>query len=189
MILTVGGNIGCGKSTLLETLKKNGKEVVPEAVEKWGSWLDLFYSDMKRFGFGFQMKVLFDFIDTPPPGAITERSPLDALYIFAKTLFQSETLSHMEYNLFSDYVHKIGWKPDYYIYLRADPEVCFHRIHIRSRTAENGVTLEYIKNVHEMYEKFTQVLKDLGITVFTVDANQTPDRVQDAVDRILYSIF
>lgn len=189
MIITVGGNIGCGKSTLLETLRGKGKQVVPEAVEKWGSWLDLFYSDMKRFGFGFQMKVLFDFIDAPPPGAITERSPLDALYIFAKTLFQSETLTHMEYNLFHDYVHKIGWKPDHYVYLRTDPEVCFERIHVRSRNAENGITFEYVKTVHETYEKFTQILKDLGIKVYTVDANQSPERVQEAVDRVLYSIF
>ena len=188
MILTIGGNIGCGKSTLLETLRTNGNEIVPEAVEKWGSWLDLFYSDMKKFGFGFQMKVLFDFIDAPPPGAITERSHLDALYIFAKTLFQTDILSHMEYNLFSDYVHKIGWKPDYYIYLRADPEVCFDRIHTRSRDAENGVTLEYIKLVHNMYEKFFHVLTDLGIKVFTVDANQTPDRVYNAVNMILYTV-
>lgn len=188
MIITIGGNIGCGKSTLLENLRNKGKEVIPEAVDKWGSWLDLFYSDMKRFGFGFQMKVLFDFIDAPPPGAITERSPLDALYIFAKTLFHSETLSHMEYNLFNDYVHKIGWKPDYYIYLRTDPIVCFERIHIRSREAENGVTFEYVKTIHEMYEHFCEILKNLGITVFTVDANQTPERVQETVERILYSI-
>ena len=189
MIVTIGGNIGCGKSTLLETLQNTGKHVIPEAVDKWGSWLDLFYSDMKRFGFGFQMKVLFDFIDVPPPGSITERSPLDALYIFAKTLFQTETLSHMEYNLFADYVHKIGWKPDYYIYLRADPGVCFERIHKRSRNAENGVTLEYIKTVHEMYEKFTETLKNIGITVFVVNANQSPECVLAAVERILYTMY
>ena len=102
---------------------------------------------------------------------------------------QTETLSHMEYNLFADYVHKIGWKPDYYIYLRADPGVCFERIHKRSRNAENGVTLEYIKTVHEMYEKFTETLKNIGITVFVVNANQSPECVLAAVERILYTMY
>jgi deoxyadenosine/deoxycytidine kinase len=187
MIVTIGGNIGCGKSTLLNRLNPK-YTVVPEPVNKWGSWLDLFYSDMKRYGLGFQMKVLYEFL-CPEDNTITERCPLDALYVFGKALVQSDILTHMEYNLFSDYVHKIGWTPNVYVYLRADPQVCFERIQKRSRNAENGVTLDYIIQIHNRYEKFIETLNDIGVSVYTVNANYDPDKVIEAVNTLLFSIM
>lgn len=187
MIVTIGGNIGCGKSTLLKNLPPKYK-VVPEPVERWGSWLDLFYSDMKRHGLGFQMKVLYEFLN-PEDGTVTERCPLDALYVFGKTLVNSETITHMEYNLFSDFVNKIGWSPSIYVYLRADPQVCYDRIRKRARNAENGVTLEYIIQIHNRYEKFIETLNDLGVTVYTVNANYEPEKVTAAVTTLLYTVM
>jgi deoxyadenosine/deoxycytidine kinase len=188
MIVTVGGNIGCGKSTLLENLTEF-YTVVPEPVAKWGSWLDLFYTDMKRYGFGFQMKVLLEFLHLPPQNSITERSPLDALYVFGKALFMSDHMSYMEYNLFKDYVHTVGWKPDVYIYLRTDPVVCFERIQKRSRDAENGVTLEYITQIHNMYEKFIEIIQDLDVRVYVVNANFESKKVQNSVNTLLQTFI
>lgn len=188
MIVTVGGNIGCGKSTLLKALDKT-HIVIQEPVDRWGSWLDLFYSDMKRYGFGFQMKILYEFLDPPiDKNIITERSPLDALYVFGKNMLNNDLLTFMEYNLFHDFVHKIGWSPNVFIYLRADPQVCFDRIRKRSRQAENGVTLEYIGQIHNMYEQFIDKLSQMGVTVYVVNANFETGEVQAAVNELLKSI-
>lgn len=184
MIVSVGGNIGCGKSTLLKNLSEN---VFLEPVEKWGSWLDMFYSNMQRYGFGFQMKVLLEFLGISLDRVITERSPLDALYVFGANMLTNGFMTGSEYVLFKDYVNRIGWKPDVYVYLRADPAVCYERIQRRSRDAEKHVPFDYIVQIHNMYENFVEKM-DPSIQVFVVDANQHPDVVQAALQKILSDV-
>ena len=52
----IDGNIGCGKTTQLKILENIGFNVRYEPIEDWP--LDLFYSDMERWGFLFQIVVL-----------------------------------------------------------------------------------------------------------------------------------
>jgi deoxyadenosine/deoxycytidine kinase len=188
MKITVGGNIGCGKTTLIRTLDPKWN-VKPEPIEKWGSWLDLFYSDMKRFCFSFQMKILYDFLGYDNDAFfVSERSPMDSLYVFAKGLVHSDIMSYMEYNLLSEFVHHIGWVPDVYIYLRTSPEICFERIQQRSRDCENGVGLDYIKTIHQEYERLTsQILVDMNVKVHVIDASKSPSEVKGAVENIIYT--
>lgn len=189
MIVTIGGNIGCGKSTVLSKLKQNKLEVFTEPIEKWGSWLDLFYSDKQRYSFPFQMKILIDFLylekTTDTRVLITERSPQDSLHVFSKALVDSKDLSYMEYNLLKDYVNKIGWVPDVYVYLRTSPEVCKDRMDSRNRDCENGVTLDYLREIHAKYESFAGKTLPANTIVHIVDADQTADQVFAEVDRIM----
>lgn len=177
MIITIGGNIGCGKSTVLERLKQHNYSVFNEPIEKWGSWLDLFYSDKPRYSFPFQMKILIDFLyfekNTADRLLITERSPQDSLHVFSKALVDSKDLSYMEFNLLKEYVDKFGWIPDIYIYLRTSPEVCQERMNSRNRDCESGVALDYLREIHAKYESFSTKLP----TVYIVDATQNPDQV------------
>lgn len=189
MIVTIGGNIGCGKSTVLAKLKQKKLEVFTEPIEKWGSWLDLFYSDKQRYSFPFQMKILIDFLylekTTDTRVLITERSPQDSLHVFSKTLVDSKDLSYMEYNLLKDYVNKIGWVPDVYIYLHTSPEVCKDRMDSRNRDCENGVTLDYLREIHAKYESFARKTLPENTIVHIVDAEQTTDQVFAEVNRII----
>ena len=186
MIVTIGGNIGCGKSTVLAKLKQKKLEVFTEPIEKWGSWLDLFYSNKPRYSFPFQMKILIDFLylekTTEQSLLITERSPQDSLNVFSKALVDSKELSYMEYNLLKEYADKIGWVPDVYIYLRTSPEVCKDRMDSRNRVCENGVTLDYLREIHTKYERFALPEKTV---VHTVDATQSADQVFAEVNRII----
>ena len=182
-VITIGGNIGCGKTTVLSNLSKEWT-VFKEPLEKWGSWLDLFYTNPQRYAFSFQMKILHDFLYFTPAQKrsddllITERSPLDSLYIFCKTLKDSKTITHMEYNLFKEYVDTIGWKPDTFVYLRTDPETCIQRMRERARECETGVDDKYIRQIHDAYENFVNVLQaDPDITVHVIDANVSADQV------------
>ena len=193
MIVTIGGNIGCGKSTVIQQLKNNYPSflVYQEPIENWGSWLDLFYTDPNKHAFGFQMKVFLEFmypIKDNDKIVITERSPYDSLYIFSKTLKDNGTMSYMEYNLFYEYLQKFGWKPDVYIYMRIDPELCFKRIKERSRGCECGITLKYLQQLHNAHEAYIKLLKDLSTEVHEIDAVNDKEQVYTDIENMLYTL-
>jgi deoxyadenosine/deoxycytidine kinase len=62
-LFIIEGNISCGKTTVVENLRLLGYSVFEEPLEVWQkeyvhdghNILDLFYSDMKRWGFKFEM--------------------------------------------------------------------------------------------------------------------------------------
>lgn len=130
-----------------------------EPIANWGSWLDLFYTNPEKYAFPFQMKVLLEFMYLDPSESltttqsiITERCPLDSLYVFTKTLQNEKIISYMEYNLYSEFVEKIGWTPHHIIYLQTSPHVCHNRVHTRMRKCESDVELSYITSLHHRYE-------------------------------------
>jgi len=43
---------------------------------------------------------------------------------------------------------------DGFIYLRAEPTVCAKRMSKRGRPEEQGVTVEYLKQLHEKHERW-----------------------------------
>lgn len=196
-IITIGGNIGCGKSTVIHKLEehvciKSNVYIEPEPIKEWGSWLGLFYNNPGKYGFGFQMKIIHSFFKYMQKHVnktvITERSPSDSLHVFAKLMRDDSLLNDIEYDLFKDYVDDVSWKPNIYIYLRTDPEVCMRRITERLRDCESEVTLEYITKVHGYYE---DIGRGIGLNendIFVIDANQDKDVVLNEVLHIILQI-
>jgi deoxyadenosine/deoxycytidine kinase len=162
-VITISGNIGCGKTTCMELLiaekgLPEGTSIFLEPIEKWGSWIDLFYTNQEKYAFPFQMKILKDFLYFKQHHEyslnITERSPLDSLHVFSKMLLDTNKLTHMEHNLFKEFVDEIGWTPTTFIYIKTDPAICHERLLKRNRTCETGVTLSYLQDIHDTYESF-----------------------------------
>ena len=56
-------------------------------------------------------------------------------------------------------------KPDVYVYIKSDPEVCHARIKERNRECETDVTLEYLKEVHQSYEEFVLNLSKVPVDI------------------------
>lgn len=195
--ITISGNIGCGKSTIIENIKDVYRNkpinIYPEPVEHWGSWLDMFYMDQKKFAFPFQMKVLLDFLyldsnNVNKQPNITERSPLDSLNVFAKTMRNVNNISYMEYNLYKDYVDKIAWKPDIIIYIQTTPNECVRRIKTRLRECESGIDESYIENVHRAYETWMETEKKHK-QVYFVDGMRNKESVTNDVLKILDTVL
>ena len=191
MKIVIDGNIGCGKSSLIEQIMKNNKTdylIYPEPVDEWKDWLKLFYSDMSKYALGFQMKILKShFNKRRLSDGIFERSPLSCQKIFGELLYEDLILTQLEIDLTYEYYSDYGWIPDVVIYLKADPKVCYERIHKRSRTSEELISLDYIKRLDKKYE---EVYKSVShINVITLDANQPIEHIMKAYNKALKNIM
>ena len=191
--ITISGNIGCGKSTLLMRLKENFPiVVVPEPIEDWGDWLRMFYLNPDKSALGLQVKILTSFKeildkhkDENVP-VIVERSPIEGIEVFAKTLLDSNVLSSMDIDLLHELIKYCGWVPRAYIYLQTTPSKCMERIHSRNRGVESNISEDYVAKLHEKYEDLFigESLRNKD-DVFIIDADDTQETVYHKVAALL----
>jgi len=177
-LFTIEANIGAGKSTLLAELQnlKFDKPhiVIQEQVKEWSNLKDnegndilsLFYKDKQKYSYIFQSYVLFSRLsqmiktikDNPNTIIITERCHLTDLYVFAKSLYELNDINSIEWEVYNMWhkqlkeLFKIEIKGT--IYLNTKPETCYERIKKRSRNAEEGIPLEYLKLLHEKHNEW-----------------------------------
>ena len=131
--------------------------------------LELFYKDTERWSYTFQSYAILSRMrlqKRPPPRSIRsakhpvmfyERSLYTDRYIFARNCWETNLMTDLEFDIYSDWsdflldtqgdVHIHG-----VIYLRADPEVSHKRLNKRSRTEEKGITIDYLKQLHNKHE-------------------------------------
>jgi deoxyadenosine/deoxycytidine kinase len=169
----VEGNIGVGKSTFLKEIKaiRPGYTVVQEPVENWAanqhgqSLLSLFYNDQKRWTYTLEVLAMMSRVrehvyhqQRPQPSHLFERSIYSGHYCFAHNGRAGGFLNDIEWNIYSQWVEFLMENecqtPKGFIYLRAEPEVCLERIQKRSRTGEDGISMEYLQQIHDWHEKF-----------------------------------
>lgn len=129
---------------------------IEKEKEDLNSILKIFYGDMRRWGFAFQVNAFnsrlrriiraIDMINPNIPSTarihiIAERS-LRTDYLFFRNLYESGLISQLEFQIYSDFYHTVcddtRNKETGMIYLKADPEVCFQRIQKRDRDAETS---------------------------------------------------
>jgi len=188
MKISIVGNISTGKSTVIRKLHEGTRlPVFLEPIDEWRDWLNLFYTDFKRWSFTFNLKVLMSFnrwkgIECT---ALYERSPMCCKMVFTELQKIDGVMTPMELELFEEIYEKVKWEPDVLIYLRSDPQVCMQRMHKRGRECENGVSLEYLQKVHDQYEKMMEIAEKKGIQVIVIDANRDAESVyHDAMNLI-----
>lgn len=185
IIVSIEGNIGSGKSTLLANLRDNYKNDVnvvflKEPVDEWEkikdkngvTILEKFYEDQYKYSFSFQMmayvsrlKVLrdslkrIDFSDNKKIIIITERSLYTDKMVFAKMLYDSGKIEHINYQIYLSWfdtfseefpVHKI-------VYVKTDPKKCHNRIHKRSREGEEHIPLDYLVNCDKYHNDMLDI--------------------------------
>lgn len=64
------------------------------------------------------------------------------------------------------------------VYLRATPETCLERIKCRNRPEEQSITIDYLRQLHELHENWLIANTDkVSTPVLTVDADQTKEHV------------
>ncbi len=185
MKIVFDGNIGCGKSKLINSILTNKSIDLPisnEPLHNWEKWLELFYLDMKKNAFGFQMRVLKSHLDKKNiQQGLFERSPLSCQEVFGKLLYEDNMMSELEWNLTNEFAQDYGWLPDVVVYLKCSPNICYERISKRNRHGEETISLEYLEKVHEKYEQLYNSKITNQVKIITIDASNTPEEVYESV--------
>ena len=166
-ICCVDGNIGAGKSTVLNKLKDEGYLVFEEDLSNWGTLLEYFYQDPKRWMCTLQIKILasmrsqYDRMRAHRGDryVFVERSPVASM-IFVENGVNNGFLTKDEEALIYDIYGRLAWKPDLSFYISTDVDTCFERMRARDRECERDVDETYLQFLHEGYIKTYKNMKD-----------------------------
>lgn len=176
--ICVEGNISVGKTTFLQKIAneiielRDLVEIVPEPVDKWKdvgpdhfNLLDAFYNEPERYAYTFQNYVfatrLMKEQETSKgmkPLRLMERSIFSDRLVFVRAVHEAKWMSELELRIYESWFDPFisalpGLVPDGFIYLRASPDTCLQRLHMRNRPEERSVTLEYLRGLHEKHEQ------------------------------------
>ncbi|CAL4953462.1 unnamed protein product [Urochloa decumbens] len=210
----VEGNISVGKTTFLqrianETIElRDLVEIVPEPIAKWQdvgpehfNILDAFYAEPERYAYTFQNYVFVTRVMQEKESAsgikplrLMERSVFSDRMVFVRAVHEANWMNEMEISIYDSWFDPVvsslpGLIPDGFIYLRASPDTCHKRLMVRKRSEEGGVTLDYLRGLHEKHESWLLPSKAGGSGVLSV--SQLPVHLEgslpaDIRDRVFY---
>ena len=218
-IVSIEGNIGSGKSTLLSSLREHYKDnsnvvFLKEPVDEWEKIKDengetilkKFYADQEKYSFPFQMmayvsriKVLRDTLKTIKTDIedkniiiITERSLYTDKMVFAKMLYDTKKIEHVNYQIYLNWFDTFSdeFPVNKVVYVKTSPDKCYQRIVKRSRTGEENIPLEYLTSCsiyHDnMLDKENQecVCLDQLILDGNVDIYENENQVNEWINEI-----
>ncbi len=173
MWISMMGLIGAGKSTLAEKLSTNLNLPLYKEEVAENPCLQLFYSNPKEYGFLLQVDLLAQRyreqikLAANSVGGVQDRSIYEDL-IFCRMLLKNNIISEVEYKTYLKLWNTISTslpKPNIIVHLKVSPEICHQRVRSRGRQMEEGVSLEYLQDLHVEYEKF---LEEISRHVFVV---------------------
>ncbi|XP_020253149.1 deoxyguanosine kinase, mitochondrial-like isoform X1 [Asparagus officinalis] len=210
----VEGNISVGKTTFLqrianETLElRDLVEIVPEPIGKWQdigpdhfNILDAFYAEPERYAYTFQNYVFVTRVMQEressagiKPLRLMERSVFSDRMVFVRAVHEAKWMNEMEISIYDSWFDPVvstlpGLIPDGFIYLRASPDTCHKRMMMRKRAEEGGVSLDYLRGLHEKHESWLLPFQsgNHGVLSFSqlpmhMDCSLHPD----IADRVFY---
>ena len=168
-LFSIEGNIGSGKSTVIEKLNDiPGAVFLPEPVDIWNeikdtngvTILEKYYADNERYAFSFQMMAYISRLTQIRNNSnceilITERSVLTDYNVFAKMLYDSGKIEHIEYSIYLKWFNEFSESVLHgIIYVQTNPETCLKRIEKRNRKGEESIPLTYLEDCHRYHEEW-----------------------------------
>ena len=201
--IIIEGNIGSGKTTFVKYISENIKNITVnyEPVAKWQSYTDEngdnllnnFYSDQNRWGYTFQnMAFMTRVQDMIKPCSteykFIERSIFTDRNCFALNCYEMGKINKMEWEIYTDWFNwlsnEFDVKPDGYIYLKVQPNICLERINKRNRQEESGIPIEYLENIHIKHDNW--LLNEKKIPVLVLDWNCSFDNnIKDVIESFI----
>jgi len=166
-IVWIEGSIGSGKSQIASQLSEKLKfRCFSEPVLDKG-YLELFYSDPKRWAFSFQVEMLRRRWDIHRlamlearvgnvAGVLLDRG-LPGDFVFGGLHRKAGNIHELEWQtykaLYQEFMSVPNIQPTMLIYLNVTPEKALARIKKRARPSEENITLQYLSDLQEAYLK------------------------------------
>ncbi len=163
MYIAIAGNIGAGKTTLTKMLAKYyGWEPRFESVG-FNPYLEDYYTDIRRWSFCLEtyfLKERFkDMLAVIQSGhtIVQDRSIFEGVYVFVRNNYRRGDLSDRDYETYMELFNHLKNMlplPDLMIYLRKSIPALVTQIQKRGRDYEQGMQIDYLKDLNECYEDF-----------------------------------
>jgi deoxyadenosine/deoxycytidine kinase len=187
LFIAVAGLIGAGKSTLAESLSEiMGIPVFNEPVVN-NVYLEDFYKNQEKFSFKMQIFLLSKRLKqqhqliSNGKGGVMDRSIYEDL-VFARTLRDSGYMDERDYDLYKELFNLTTQnlaRPHLIVFLDVTPEQAMERIKTRSRSAESLISIEYLRELHKVYQTFIENLSK-RMPVIRVDWSEFGDSLEMA---------
>ena len=204
MHIGIAGNIGSGKTTLTRMLSEYyGWTPKYEAVS-YNPYLEDYYKDIPRWSFNLEMYFLEQrFKDVleiarSKEVIIQDRTIFEGVYVFVANNYRMGNLSQRDFDTYMgmfNLLMSLVSPPDLLIYLRSSIPHLVAQIQKRGRNYEQSISLDYLKGLNDLYEKF--IYEDYKGHVLTIEAddldfeNRPEDfaHITDKLDAELYGLF
>ena len=161
--ILVAGNIGSGKTSLTAQLAARlGYTPAYESVAD-NPYLADFYGSMAQWSFHLQVFFLghraeqHHALAASAASAICDRSIFEDYYIFAKALQALGNFAERDFAAYARLFHLVVRHlppPDLLLYLQASTPTLLHRIRLRGRAMEAGITGEYLDLLNRLYAEW-----------------------------------
>ena len=203
MHIGIAGNIGCGKTTLTKMLAKHyGWTPKFESVAH-NPHLEDYYKDIERWTYNLETYFLAqrfqDVLDIAKSDdvIIQDRTILEGVHIFVAN---NKAMGNMSDRDYETYMHlfrlmmSMVKKPDMLIYLKSSVPHLVSQIQKRGRDYEKSISIEYLNNLNERYDKWIEEYdgKVLVIEADDLDFENRPEdfaMITDRIDAQLYGLF
>ena len=203
MHIGVAGNIGCGKTTLTRMLAQYYNWIPRFESVTYNPYLEDYYSDIPRWSFALEVYFLQQrFKDVleiarSKDVIIQDRTIMEGVEIFVANNYKMGNLSERDFNTYMelfDLMMSLVKEPDLLIYIRSSISHLVSQIQKRGREYEQGISIEYLSGLNELYEKWISSYKGKLIILDgdNMDFENRPEDfsiVTDRIDAEFYGLF
>lgn len=203
MHIGIAGNIGCGKTTLTRMLAEHyGWTPKFEAVT-YNPYLEDYYKDISRWSYNLETYFLAqrfkDVLEIAKSKdvIVQDRTIMEGVYIFVANNKAMGNLSDRDYDtymqLFSLMMSMVR-EPDLLIYLKTSVPKLVEQIQLRGRDYEKSMSIEYLTNLNNLYDKWIASYKGKVLTIEAdgLDFEHRPEdfsMITDKIDAHLFGLF
>ena len=203
MHIGIAGNIGCGKTTLTRMLAEHYGWTPKFESVTYNPYLEDYYKDIERWSYNLETYFLAqrfqDLLDIKKSDdvIIQDRTILEGVHIFVAN---NKAMGNLSDRDFDTYMHLFNLmmsmvqEPDLLIYLKSSVPTLVSQIQKRGRDYERSISIEYLSNLNDRYEKWIADYKGkvLVIEADDLDFEHNPGdfaMVTDKIDAQLYGLF
>lgn len=203
MHIGIAGNIGSGKTTLTRMLAQHYGWTPKYESVTYNPYLEDYYKDIERWSYNLETYFLAQRfqdlleISKSEDVIIQDRTILEGVHIFVANNKAMGNLSDRDFDtymqLFNLMMSMVS-EPDLLIYLKSSVPHLVSQIQKRGREYEKSISIEYLNNLNERYDKWIEEYpgKVLVIEADDMDFENRPEdfaQITDRIDAHLYGLF